>query len=115
MEEPQQTNGQILDSPNLKVFTFAEMKAATRNFKSDAVLGEGGFGRVFKGWVDEKTLAPSKVGIGMMVAIKKLNPESVQGFREWQVPFSTLIAFLSIFNLDHLYFLSYCFIKTATF
>lgn len=115
MEEPQQTNGQILDSPNLRFFTFAEMKAATRNFKSDAVLGEGGFGRVFKGWVDEKTLAPSKVGIGMMVAIKKLNPESVQGFQEWQVPFSTLIALLSIFNLNHLYFLSYFFIKTATF
>ncbi|XP_021811555.1 probable serine/threonine-protein kinase PIX13 isoform X2 [Prunus avium] len=84
VEEPQQTNGQILDSPNLRVFTFAEMKAATRNFKSDAVLGEGGFGKVFKGWVDEKTLAPSKVGTGMMVAIKKLNPESVQGFQEWQ-------------------------------
>ncbi|KAL0462372.1 UNVERIFIED_CONTAM: putative serine/threonine-protein kinase PIX13 [Sesamum latifolium] len=27
---------------------------------------------------------PSKIGTGMMVAIKKLNPESMQGFEEWQ-------------------------------
>ncbi|TQE06164.1 hypothetical protein C1H46_008229 [Malus baccata] len=80
----QQPNGQILESPNLRVFTFSELKAATRNFKSDQVLGEGGFGRVFKGWVDEKTLQPSKSGTGMLVAIKKLNPESVQGYQEWQ-------------------------------
>ncbi|KAF3949697.1 hypothetical protein CMV_024463 [Castanea mollissima] len=60
------------------------LKTATKNFKSDSVLGEGGFGKVFKGWVDEKTLAPSKAGIGMIVAIKKLNSESMQGFQEWQ-------------------------------
>ncbi|XP_015889606.2 probable serine/threonine-protein kinase PIX13 [Ziziphus jujuba] len=77
-------NGQVLAIPNLRVFSFAELKSATKNFKSDTVLGEGGFGKVFKGWVDEKTLAPSKFGIGMMVAIKKLNHESVQGFQEWQ-------------------------------
>ncbi|KAL5557403.1 hypothetical protein UlMin_039639 [Ulmus minor] len=77
-------NGQFLETPNLKVFSFAELKAATKNFKSDSVLGEGGFGKVFKGWVDEKTLAPSKFGTGMMVAIKKLNSESMQGFQEWQ-------------------------------
>lgn len=80
----QQPNGQILESPNLRVFTFTELKAATKNFKSDQVLGEGGFGRVFKGWVDGETLQPSKYGTGMLVAIKKLNPESVQGYQEWQ-------------------------------
>ncbi|CAL5326561.1 probable serine/threonine-protein kinase PIX13 [Camellia sinensis] len=77
-------NGEILATPNLKVYTFADLKTATRNFKSDTVLGIGGFGTVFKGWVDEKTLAPSKFGAGMIVAIKKLSHESVQGFREWQ-------------------------------
>ncbi|KAJ7944060.1 Protein kinase [Quillaja saponaria] len=76
--------GQILETPNLKVFSFGDLKIATKNFKSDTVLGEGGFGKVFKGWLDEKTLAPAKAGTGMMVAIKKLNPESVQGFQEWQ-------------------------------
>ncbi|KAI6700258.1 hypothetical protein NL676_014582 [Syzygium grande] len=77
-------NGEILETPDLKVFSFSDLKSATRNFKSDNLLGEGGFGKVFKGWVDEKTLAPSKMGSGMIVAIKKLNPESVQGFDEWQ-------------------------------
>ncbi|CAM8950632.1 unnamed protein product [Rhodiola kirilowii] len=74
-------DGQILD---LKEFTFGELKAATRNFRPDTLLGEGGFGLVFKGWVDEKTLAPSKFGTGMMVAIKKLKQQSEQGFAEWQ-------------------------------
>ncbi|KAJ6708620.1 hypothetical protein OIU74_009846 [Salix koriyanagi] len=67
-----------------KVFTLAELKSATRNFKPHTVLGEGGFGRVFKGWVDEKTYAPAKVGVGMAVAVKKSNPESSQGLEEWQ-------------------------------
>ncbi|PKA47755.1 putative serine/threonine-protein kinase NAK [Apostasia shenzhenica] len=76
--------GRILDAPILKVFTFAELKSATRNFKPDSVLGEGGFGKVYKGWLDEKTLSPAKAGIGMVVAVKKLNYESMQGLEEWQ-------------------------------
>ncbi|KAJ6740497.1 hypothetical protein OIU79_000587 [Salix purpurea] len=77
--------GQILESPNLKEFTFADLKSTTKNFKSDTLLGGGGFGKVYKGWIDERTYAPSKSGSGMVVAIKKLNPESMQGFQEWQV------------------------------
>ncbi|KAL2483105.1 Protein kinase superfamily protein [Forsythia ovata] len=77
-------SGEILPTPNLKIYTFADLKNATKNFKSDMVLGVGGFGTVFKGWVDSKTLSPSKIGTGMIVAIKKLNPESTQGFEEWQ-------------------------------
>ncbi|XP_008812270.2 probable serine/threonine-protein kinase PIX13 [Phoenix dactylifera] len=76
--------GRILEAPNLRIFTFAELKNATRNFKPETVLGEGGFGRVYKGWVDEKTLNPAKSGFGMVVAVKKLNPESMQGLEEWQ-------------------------------
>ena len=78
-------DGKILEAPNLKEFSFTDLKAATENFKSDSVLGKGGFGQVSKGWVDEKTLAPSNAGTGMAVAIKKLNSESSQGFEEWQV------------------------------
>lgn len=77
-------NGQILERPNLKVFSFSDLKSATKSFKSDTLLGEGGFGRVYKGWLDEKTLTPTRAGSGMVVAIKKLNPESTQGFQEWQ-------------------------------
>ncbi|KAJ0969091.1 hypothetical protein J5N97_021968 [Dioscorea zingiberensis] len=78
------SEGQILESPNLRIFSFSELKSATRNFKSDAILGEGGFGRVYKGWVEEKTLNPAKSGVGIVVAIKKLNAESLQGFEQWQ-------------------------------
>ncbi|XP_059282686.1 probable serine/threonine-protein kinase PIX13 [Lycium ferocissimum] len=76
--------GQILPIPNLKIYSFSDLKLSTKNFKSDSVLGIGGFGTVYKGWVDEKTLAPAKAGSGMNVAIKKLNSESTQGFEEWQ-------------------------------
>jgi hypothetical protein len=77
--------GRILEAPNLRIFTFAELRAATRNFKADTVLGEGGFGRVHKGWVDERTMSPARSGSGMAVAVKKLDPESLQGVQEWQV------------------------------
>lgn len=78
------TTGTIIPR-SLKAFTYAELKSATKNFRPDTVLGEGGFGRVFKGWVDEKTYAPSKVGVGIPVAVKKSNPDSEQGLNEWQV------------------------------
>ncbi|KAG9145222.1 hypothetical protein Leryth_008180 [Lithospermum erythrorhizon] len=77
-------DGEILPAANLKEYSFNELKRTTNNFKSDMVLGIGGFGTVYKGWVDENTLAPSKIGSGMVVAIKKLNPDSVQGLAEWQ-------------------------------
>ncbi|KAJ1690429.1 hypothetical protein LUZ63_014584 [Rhynchospora breviuscula] len=76
--------GRILEAPNLRIFTFAELRSATKNFKPDTILGEGGFGRVYKGWVDEKTLNPTRSGAGMVIAVKKLNPESLQGLEEWQ-------------------------------
>ncbi|XP_057500056.1 probable serine/threonine-protein kinase PIX13 isoform X2 [Actinidia eriantha] len=76
------SNGQILPNPNLRIFSFLELKNATRNFRPDTVLGEGGFGKVYKGWLDEKVA--SKNGSGTVVAVKKLNSESMQGFEEWQ-------------------------------
>ncbi|KAK6916816.1 Serine-threonine/tyrosine-protein kinase, catalytic domain [Dillenia turbinata] len=75
-------NGQILPTPNLRIFTFPELKNATKNFRIDTVVGEGGFGKVFKGWLDEKT--PSKSRSGSVIAIKRLSSESLQGFQEWQ-------------------------------
>ncbi|KAF3953369.1 hypothetical protein CMV_021183 [Castanea mollissima] len=72
------------EAPNLKGFSFTDLKTATKNFKPDSVLSEGDFGKVFKGWVHKKTLAPSNSCTGMAVAIKKWNPESMQGFQEWK-------------------------------
>lgn len=99
-----QQSGKVI-TPNLKMFTLAELKSATRNFRPDTVLGEGGFGRVFKGWVDENTYAPSKVGIGMAVAVKKSNPDSPQGLQEWQ----SEVKFLGKFSHPNLVkLLGYC-------
>ncbi|KAK7305730.1 hypothetical protein VNO77_43640 [Canavalia gladiata] len=77
------TEGEILQSSNLKSFTFNELRTATRNFRPDSMVGEGGFGCVFKGWIDEYTLAPAKPGTGMVIAVKRLNQESYQGHSEW--------------------------------
>lgn len=77
------SEGEILQSSNLRSFTFNELRASTRNFRPDSVLGEGGFGSVFKGWVDEQTLLASKPGAGIVIAVKKLNQEGLQGHREW--------------------------------
>jgi hypothetical protein len=79
------TEGEILSSSNLKAFTFSDLKNATKNFRLDSLLGEGGFGHVYKGWIDEQTLAPSRPGSGMVVAVKKLKPEGFQGHKEWLV------------------------------
>ncbi|XP_014507703.1 probable serine/threonine-protein kinase CST isoform X2 [Vigna radiata var. radiata] len=68
------SHGQILKWPELKVFSFEELKSATGNFKSDRLLGEGGFGRVYKAWLDENTLTPAKPGSGVEVAIKMFKP-----------------------------------------
>lgn len=37
------------DSSNAKTFTFRELASATKNFRQECLIGEGGFGRVFKG------------------------------------------------------------------
>ncbi|KAL2333409.1 hypothetical protein Fmac_014622 [Flemingia macrophylla] len=66
---------EILQPKNLKIFTFKGLKTATRNFRPDSVLGEGDSGTVFKGWIDEKTFAPTRTGTGMIIAVKRLNQE----------------------------------------
>jgi hypothetical protein len=66
------------------VFTFNELKTITKNFRVDYVLGEGGFGTVYKGHIDEDM----KPGLNAQpVAVKVLDPEGHQGHREWLVIF----------------------------
>ncbi|KAM5583645.1 putative serine/threonine-protein kinase PBL9 [Rosa sericea] len=77
------TEGEILQSSNLRSFSFSDLKLATRNFRPDSVLGEGGFGSVFKGWIDENSFTAAKPGTGIVLAVKRLNQESFQGHREW--------------------------------
>ncbi|MED6152710.1 putative serine/threonine-protein kinase pbl10 [Stylosanthes scabra] len=80
---PPRSEGEILQSSNLKNFSYNELRTATKNFRPDSVLGEGGFGSVFKGWIDEHSMAATKPGIGMIVAVKRLNPDGLQGHKEW--------------------------------
>jgi len=79
------SEGEILQSSNLKSFSYNELRVATKNFCRDSVLGEGGFGSVFKGWIDENSLTATQPGIGMIVAVKRLNQDGFQGHREWLV------------------------------
>ncbi|KAJ1443703.1 Serine-threonine/tyrosine-protein kinase, catalytic domain [Sesbania bispinosa] len=70
-------------SSRLRKFTFNELKLATRNFRPESLLGEGGFGCVFKGWIEENGTAPVKPGTGLTVAVKTLNHDGLQGHKEW--------------------------------
>ncbi|CAD5192582.1 unnamed protein product [Musa acuminata subsp. malaccensis] len=69
-------------------FSFAEIKKATKSFDESLVIGVGGFGKVYKGVVDE----------GTKVAIKRSNPSSEQGVNEFQ----TEIEMLSKLRHKHL-------------
>lgn len=61
-------------------FTLFELETITRSFRSDYILGEGGFGTVYKGYIDENV----RVGLkSLPVAVKVLNKEGLQGHREW--------------------------------
>lgn len=68
---------------NMRRFSLAALSSATRGFSPDMLLGAGIHGWVYIGWLDEDTFAPSSTGIGMAVAIKRLNPK--EKFRAVQV------------------------------
>ncbi|GAB2298530.1 Probable serine/threonine-protein kinase pbl26 [Dionaea muscipula] len=59
-----------------QTFTFRELATATKNFRQECLLGEGGFGRVYKGKF-EKT--------SQVVAIKQLDRNGLQGNKEFLV------------------------------
>ncbi|GKV24737.1 hypothetical protein SLEP1_g34315 [Rubroshorea leprosula] len=69
-----------LAGSNLHAFTQAELKVITQSYSSSNFLGEGGFGRVHKGFVDDK-LRPGLTA--QPVAVKVLDLEGLQGHREW--------------------------------
>ncbi|KAI9180179.1 hypothetical protein LWI28_002040 [Acer negundo] len=81
-------------------FSLSEMKAATNNFDKVFIIGVGGFGNVYKGFLNGAS------GSGTtQVAIKRLNPGSQQGAHE----FKTEIEMLSQLRYLHLVSLiGYC-------
>ncbi|KAG6523153.1 hypothetical protein ZIOFF_013006 [Zingiber officinale] len=64
-----------------KTFPFKELAEATDNFRDDCLLGEGGFGRVYKGRLESIQQQLSH----KTVAIKQLDLNGVQGNREFMV------------------------------
>lgn len=72
-------------SSQLRKFSYNELKSATRNFRPESLLGEGGFGCVYKGWINENGTSPVKPGMGLPVAVKTLNHDGLQGHKEWLV------------------------------
>ncbi|XP_030538415.1 serine/threonine-protein kinase RIPK-like [Rhodamnia argentea] len=69
-----------LAGSNLCVFTLQELKLITQSFSSSNFLGEGGFGPVHKGFIDDKLRPGLKA---QPVAVKLLDLEGMQGHREW--------------------------------
>ncbi|KAG6537931.1 hypothetical protein ZIOFF_003034 [Zingiber officinale] len=66
----------------LRKFTFNELKSATRNFGPESLFGEGGFGCVFKGWIEESGTAPVKPDTELTDAFKTLNHDGLQWLDE---------------------------------
>ncbi|KAL5733473.1 hypothetical protein ACOSQ2_033165 [Xanthoceras sorbifolium] len=65
------TGVQILK--NVHAFSYNELKTATNGFRSSNKIGEGGFGSVYKGRLQD----------GTVVAVKVLSVESKQGEKEF--------------------------------
>lgn len=66
--------------PSLHQISMAELSVATNNFSSDLIIGDGSFGLVYR----------AQLSNGVTVAIKKLDPDAFQGFREFRAEMETL-------------------------
>ncbi|KAF4370062.1 hypothetical protein G4B88_028339 [Cannabis sativa] len=67
--------GSLPHPSSTRFLAYEELKEATNNFESASILGEGGFGKVFKGVLSD----------GTAVAIKKLTNGGQQGDKEFLV------------------------------
>ena len=77
------------------MFTLAEVRAITHNFSLSSFLGEGGFGPVYKGVIDEKVRPGFKA---QQVAVKVLDLDGQQGHREWLVGLIFLFFFKFLYG-----------------
>eukprot|EP00270_Netrium_digitus_P011617 TRINITY_DN3712_c0_g1_i1.p1 TRINITY_DN3712_c0_g1~~TRINITY_DN3712_c0_g1_i1.p1 ORF type:complete len:518 (-),score=73.22 TRINITY_DN3712_c0_g1_i1:383-1936(-) len=83
-------------APQVRSFAFDELSTATEAFATKNLLGEGGFGCVYKGVI------PST---GEVVAVKQLDRSGLQGNREFLVE----VLMLSLLHHPHLvHLIGYC-------
>ncbi|XP_028087071.1 receptor-like protein kinase FERONIA [Camellia sinensis] len=75
------TNGVYQSKELCRWFSFVEIQLATNNFDDALVIGKGGFGKVYKGFID---------GGATTIAIKRSNAESKQGATEFWTEIKTL-------------------------
>ncbi|KAL3592585.1 hypothetical protein D5086_011225 [Populus alba] len=66
--------------PTINHISIEELKVSTKNFSTDLIIGDGSFGLVYKATLYN----------GSTVAIKKLDPDAFQGFREFRAEMETL-------------------------
>ncbi|KAE8712900.1 Serine/threonine-protein kinase CDG1 [Hibiscus syriacus] len=88
-EPPKTSDGPKVDgnkTVTAQSFTFRELARATSNFRRECLIGEGGFGRVYKGKLDKTA---------QVVAVKQLDRNGLQGNREF------LIEVLMLTRLHH--------------
>ncbi|GLT92354.1 hypothetical protein SLE2022_101940 [Rubroshorea leprosula] len=64
---------------NLRVFTISELKSATKNFSRSVMIGEGGFGCVYRGSIKSLEDPSQKIE----VAVKQLVKRGLQGHKQW--------------------------------
>ena len=65
-----------------QTFSFRELATATRNFRAECLLGEGGFGRVYKGRLE----SINQVSLFLMISLFMKDKRKLQG-NEVMVPF----------------------------
>ncbi|KAK1421966.1 hypothetical protein QVD17_24769 [Tagetes erecta] len=70
-----------ISSYRCRCFSLKEVKTATEEFNENFIIGNGGFGKVYKGCLDNATT---------VVAIKQLDSSSRQGFQEFRTKIEML-------------------------
>ncbi|KAF5443285.1 hypothetical protein F2P56_035854 [Juglans regia] len=85
----------LLHACKLIRFGFSVLKAATKKFSSKNLIGQGGFGDVYIGYISYCSTSAAKPGAGYAVAVKRLRKTGAQGHNEWL----NELKFLS--RLDH--------------
>ncbi|KAL7229328.1 hypothetical protein ACSBR2_007933 [Camellia fascicularis] len=71
----------LASSDHCRYFTLVEIKSATNNFSDTNLIGAGGFGKVYKGYID---------GGATSIAIKRGSPTSHQGLHEFHTEITIL-------------------------